>query len=566
MAVLFISNPTAPGLALPSAAALNGSEIFAADQTVSGTLKTVGASIAQIATYITGGGGFISSIVGTANEIAVSVVAGVATLSFSPNIVIPAPPSGNTLTINTFAGAIGLNVNGAANNWAAQINGLNSAGQSFGLLINSGTSAGDYAMYVQNAAASAVYMKIFGDGHGLLGPTSSLGLSWATTGAMSMVSSSGIALTVTGSNTSSPALEVLGVGSGNSILANSGVTVGSAFGPLFRGGSNGSDYALTVQNYNASATFFQLYGDGTGKLGNQSASTQLSWTNACNFTIGQPATGYPLVLGSSANGFGLAVLNGQWSFTEGQYISAGFAELISSNTTSIYIGTNQNTAVNLCTQSVSRFQADGVGNISITARATVIAVPTANVAALTVNGYSATGQNALVVQGANFAGARGMTILGGTSVNDFCLITTNAVNAANFLLVYGDGSVTCGPAPTGGGLGNGTVNVSGGYYINSNQLFFGVPPSSNTTAALTDVGKVIVATGNIAINNSVFVQGSAFSIYNNSASAITINGTVTTMRLAGTATTGNRTLAARGMATVWMNSATEAIVGGPGVT
>ena len=39
-----------------------------------------------------------------------------------------------------------------------------------------------------------------------------------------------------------------------------------------------------------------------------------------------------------------------------------------------------------------------------------------------------------------------------------------------------------------------------------------------------------------------------------------------TLRLAGTATTGNRTLAARGLATIWFNSASEAVASGPGVS
>src|SRR5271155_1006609 len=48
--------------------------------TVSGTIATPYATIS--------GAGLISSVVGTANEIAVTTVAGVVTLSFSPNIVI----------------------------------------------------------------------------------------------------------------------------------------------------------------------------------------------------------------------------------------------------------------------------------------------------------------------------------------------------------------------------------------------------------------------------------------------------------------------------------------------
>ena len=71
----------------------------------------------------------------------------------------------------------------------------------------------------------------------------------------------------------------------------------------------------------------------------------------------------------------------------------------------------------------------------------------------------------------------------------------------------------------------------------------------------------------MTINNSVHAAGDSFLIVNNSASSITITqGTITTMRLAGTTTTGSRTLAARGMATCFFLSATEVYVGGPGVT
>ena len=50
-------------------------------------------------------------------------------------------------------------------------------------------------------------------------------------------------------------------------------------------------------------------------------------------------------------------------------------------------------------------------------------------------------------------------------------------------------------------------------------------------------------------------------------SAITLTqGSGLTLRLAGGATTGNRTLAARGFATIWFNSTSEAIVSGTGVS
>ena len=104
--------------------------------------------------------------------------------------------------------------------------------------------------------------------------------------------------------------------------------------------------------------------------------------------------------------------------------------------------------------------------------------------------------------------------------------------------------------------------------INGVTIGYRSIPRSTTsgTATTADVGKVIAATAGITIPNSTFAAGDAVSIYNDSASAITITASITTLRQAGTTNTGNRTLAARGMATVWFNSATEAIISGAGVS
>lgn len=95
-----------------------------------------------------------------------------------------------------------------------------------------------------------------------------------------------------------------------------------------------------------------------------------------------------------------------------------------------------------------------------------------------------------------------------------------------------------------------------------------IPLVSTTggTAATTEVGKCYSTTGGITIPNSTFAAGDTFSIYNNSGSSITITASITTLRLAGTATTGNRTLAQRGMCTVWFISGTEAVIMGSGLT
>jgi len=72
------------------------------------------------------------------------------------------------------------------------------------------------------------------------------------------------------------------------------------------------------------------------------------------------------------------------------------------------------------------------------------------------------------------------------------------------------------------------------------------------TLTASDAGKHIsITTGGITVNASIFSAGDAVSIYNDSGSGQTITqGSNVTLRLAGTATTGNRTLAQYGIATL----------------
>lgn len=89
------------------------------------------------------------------------------------------------------------------------------------------------------------------------------------------------------------------------------------------------------------------------------------------------------------------------------------------------------------------------------------------------------------------------------------------------------------------------------------------PTSSEVsgTLSLASANSVVVTTAGVTINDGVFSAGHFVMIYNNSAAAVTITqDTGMTLRLHGTATTGNRTLAARGMATLYFVSASEAVV------
>jgi hypothetical protein len=97
----------------------------------------------------------------------------------------------------------------------------------------------------------------------------------------------------------------------------------------------------------------------------------------------------------------------------------------------------------------------------------------------------------------------------------------------------------------------------------------GVPQNAQASAytlALSDMGKHIsITTGGVVIpaNGAVaFPIGSTIVVYNDSGSAQNISITTDTLRLAGTATTGTRSLAQRGLATCVKVAATEWVVTG----
>jgi hypothetical protein len=81
--------------------------------------------------------------------------------------------------------------------------------------------------------------------------------------------------------------------------------------------------------------------------------------------------------------------------------------------------------------------------------------------------------------------------------------------------------------------------------------FRSIPQSLNTTAAASDIGKHLYVSATTTVPSGVFVAGNEFLVVNSSGSAVTLTqGAGTTLRLGGTATTGSRTVAAYGVASV----------------
>ena len=84
----------------------------------------------------------------------------------------------------------------------------------------------------------------------------------------------------------------------------------------------------------------------------------------------------------------------------------------------------------------------------------------------------------------------------------------------------------------------------------------------------SDSGKMVtITTGGITVNQSVFAAGDAVSIINHSGSDQTITqGSSFSLHNTADATTGNRTLAGRGMATIWFSAHNEAYISGAGLS
>lgn len=130
---------------------------------------------------------------------------------------------------------------------------------------------------------------------------------------------------------------------------------------------------------------------------------------------------------------------------------------------------------------------------------------------------------------------------------------------------------TAAAADTGTGVGDVPVLDSNSRLSDGSGDLRDIPQNAKTSAyvlVVGDAGKHIsITTGGITVNSGVHGIGDAISIYNNSGSSQTITqGSGVTLRLAGTATTGNRTLGQRGICTILCVASNEFVISGAGLT
>ena len=112
------------------------------------------------------------------------------------------------------------------------------------------------------------------------------------------------------------------------------------------------------------------------------------------------------------------------------------------------------------------------------------------------------------------------------------------------------------------------ISVLSGTVVDSIGNIRELPPTTKSatyTLVSTDSGKFISTTANVAIPASVFTAGQNISIFNNSSANITITTTGVTVYLTGTATTGDRTLLQRGLASAVCVAANTFVITGGGL-
>jgi hypothetical protein len=164
----------------------------------------------------------------------------------------------------------------------------------------------------------------------------------------------------------------------------------------------------------------------------------------------------------------------------------------------------------------------------------------------------------------------------GAAIADADISATAAIANTKLATISTAGKVSGSAITSGTIAGSTAINTSGAITtsaaitdtIGNVRDIIQNPQTAAYTLVLLDVGKHIsITTGGVTVPSGIFSAGDAINIFNNSAANQTITqGASVTMYLAGTATTGNRTLAQRGICTVLCVAANTFVISGAGLT
>lgn len=175
------------------------------------------------------------------------------------------------------------------------------------------------------------------------------------------------------------------------------------------------------------------------------------------------------------------------------------------------------------------------------------------------------GRSIIWSDGTNFAA------LSGTGSNTQVLYNSSGAITGSVNLTFDGTTLTANALTATNAVTAGTTVIAGTTASDSIGNLRNVPANSQTTGytlIATDSGKYIsITTGGVTVPSGIFSAGQSITIYNDSASNQTITqGGSVTMYQVGTATTGNRTLAQRGLCTVFCVASNTFVITGGGLT
>lgn len=357
-------------------------------------------------------------------------------------------------------------------------------------------------------------------------------------------------------------------GSTLATFSNSGAFSTTAGITLNSGGIN-------IVNGNITLTANATYIYGANSSGTQTRVLGIHGSNVCY--IGPIDLALPSVINA---GGGLVTMGGALS-VPGQILSNNTAAdsatkvLIQGTTKGVRIGTTASVGAieGVDNTGTGSYQPFVVGGSQV-----LIQVSGSNIGSFTSAGLAITG--AVNASTSVTAAAGSGFLLGGNllafATGNYHAFYTQSGNAAIFLGNSSDptnyydntthkhrssgGGVTFSQLDSTGLSVSGNITASGGI-VTTATFEAGFRDIPRNTVGLVRGGCFATTVGFTV--NTGSAAGSTYSSYNDSGAAFTLTqGAGLTLRLHGTATTGNRTVAARGFFTIWFNSTTEAIVMG----
>jgi hypothetical protein len=139
--------------------------------------------------------------------------------------------------------------------------------------------------------------------------------------------------------------------------------------------------------------------------------------------------------------------------------------------------------------------------------------------------------------------------------------TTNAAAASAVKTAY---DLAAAALPKSGGAMTGAVTFSNTQRFDS-IVGISSPGAYNITSS--DAGTVIIASSTVNVLSGVMTQYNAVSIFNNTSGNIAVTPDAgMTLYLAGQSGTGSRTLAQRGLATIYFLNSATAVIAGAGLS